>query len=317
MKISENSNVYMEITNPVHGGEGWELGEVLWSPATSNWKIMTEIKPGDIIIHSMSSGKPHQLVGMSRVKRSVYIMPHEPLKPGKWAGYEKYYRIELQEYSNFEKRMPLKDFFDKYKKEILKLGEQNSFYALSKDRTSVVGTAQKYMAKVPNKVQELLKDWFDQNNIGVLDNIAVSNDDDTKTDSVDLPKVPGRTRTTTERIIRDTALIRELKKDYDNICQICGQRIKVPNGKFYSEGHHLKKLGGIHQGPDNRENVMILCPFHHAEFDYGSIAVNPKTKIIEHIDVNNEYFGKAMAYQRDDLGEEYLKYHYQKIYNKE
>ena len=28
--------VYIELSNPIHGGEGWELGEVLWSPVASS-----------------------------------------------------------------------------------------------------------------------------------------------------------------------------------------------------------------------------------------------------------------------------------------
>lgn len=39
-----NHNAYIELTNPIHGGEGWDLGEVLWSPAKDasgkdTWKI--------------------------------------------------------------------------------------------------------------------------------------------------------------------------------------------------------------------------------------------------------------------------------------
>lgn len=73
----------------------------------------------------------------------------------------------------------------------------------------------------------------------------------------------------------------------------------------------MRPLGGEHQGPDVRGNIIILCPTHHTEFDYGSIAINPENNIIEHIDVNNQYNNSPIAYNRNDLDIQYLRYHYQ------
>ncbi|MEN2666830.1 hypothetical protein ACRW9N_05180 [Listeria aquatica] len=30
-------SIFIELTNPIHGGEGWKIGEVLWSPVASTW----------------------------------------------------------------------------------------------------------------------------------------------------------------------------------------------------------------------------------------------------------------------------------------
>ena len=39
----------------------------------------------------------------------------------------------------------------------------------------------------------------------------------------------------------------------------------------------MKPLGKPHQGPDIKQNIIILCPNHHADFDHGLIAVDPDT----------------------------------------
>ena len=125
---------------------------------------------------------------------------------------------------------------------------------------------------------------------------------------------PERVSVITTRIIRDTKLVREIKQDFDWICQICGKRIILPNNQFYAEGHHIKPLGGDYNGLDIRGNIIILCPFHHAEFDYGSIAVDPKTKKIVNVDSNNEYHYRDLAYERSDLEGEFIEFHYIKIF---
>ena len=51
--FNETQNVYMELTHRIHGGEGWDFGSVLWSPAygkrRDTWGIMRDVKANDII----------------------------------------------------------------------------------------------------------------------------------------------------------------------------------------------------------------------------------------------------------------------------
>ena len=83
---------------------------------------------------------------------------------------------------------------------------------------------------------------------------------------------PLRVETTTQRIVRNTSMISQLKKQYDNTCQLCGLRITLANGAGYSEGAHVKPLA--RNGPDIKENVLILCPNHHVMLDRKSIMFN-------------------------------------------
>jgi HNH endonuclease len=85
------------------------------------------------------------------------------------------------------------------------------------------------------------------------------------------PPPPSRVIVKTSRIIRDTGMIRELKLIHKNCCQICGDALELSNGKTYSEGHHIKPLGSPHHGPDIPENILILCPNHHALCDLLAI----------------------------------------------
>ena len=82
---------------------------------------------------------------------------------------------------------------------------------------------------------------------------------------------PDREDIVTSRIIRDTGLSVRVKALNRNECQIGGLVIDMPAGKKYSEAHHIKPLGKPHNGPDIIENMICVCPNHHAILDYGAI----------------------------------------------
>jgi hypothetical protein len=89
--------------------------------------------------------------------------------------------------------------------------------------------------------------------------------------AIDLPEPPVRCEAQVSRIIRDTPLARELKHLYGFACQVCGCDFRiepVPNS-FYIEVHHIRPLGGDHAGSDSHANMLVLCPNHHAMFDYS------------------------------------------------
>ena len=80
-----------------------------------------------------------------------------------------------------------------------------------------------------------------------------------------------RVEATVYRILRDTEIARQLKARYNYCCQICGHTIKLPDGCCYAEAHHIRPLGRPHSGPDCIENMLVLCPNHHAMCDYGAV----------------------------------------------
>lgn len=78
------------------------------------------------------------------------------------------------------------------------------------------------------------------------------------------------------RIVRDTGIARTVKHIHKFRCQICGQRIELPDGRFYAEAHHIRPLGKPHDGDDVLENILCVCPNHHAQLDYLAIRLDRK-----------------------------------------
>ena len=70
-------------------------------------------------------------------------------------------------------------------------------------------------------------------------------------------------------IRKDTSLVRALKKLADFQCLFpgCGVRIPKRGGGFYIEVAHIEP---VHAGGQSvLGNLVVLCPNHHKEFDYG------------------------------------------------
>jgi hypothetical protein len=80
---------------------------------------------------------------------------------------------------------------------------------------------------------------------------------------------PPRMRAVIQRVVRDTAKARRLKRLYGYRCQLCGVRFPVARESYAIEVHHLRPLGADHSGIDDFGNMVVLCPNHHALFDYG------------------------------------------------
>ena len=119
--------------------------------------------------------------------------------------------------------------------------------------------------------------------------------------AADITNAPAnRAETTTYRILRDTELARKVKLLHDYRCQICGYSIKLPSGLQYAEAHHIQQLGEPHNGPDVLGNIICVCPDHHAELDYCTVAltISSLTHVADHpidrkyVDYHNQIFSQ-------------------------
>jgi len=319
-QIKENQKVYIEITNPTHGGKDWELGECLWSPKFNkrggkSWRLMEEVKANDIILHLVKQNNQYHFYGFSQTISSLEETEEEPPKSSNWGNRGIYQRISLINFSKIENPVSIALIFNQYQNQLINISNsEGRFYTISKNKLTVT---QKYLTKCSLKLYKIFSKISNDINFSpeIVENftsIIPTKNEPLQADY----NPPPRIQTTVSRIVRDTLLSRTTKSENRWKCQICGKAIQLPNGSNYSEGHHLQPLGGKYMGPDVKENIIIVCPNHHAEFDYGSIAINPETNLIEHIDHENDFHQKELAYERSDIGNAFISYHYTERFNK-
>ncbi len=86
------------------------------------------------------------------------------------------------------------------------------------------------------------------------------------------PKIPQKSKYEVNRFLRNPTIVKKLKEIYQNRCQVCGFGFEYEKGKFYSEVHHYNPLE--ENGNDGMDNMIVVCPNHHAQFDYKMIAIS-------------------------------------------
>ena len=110
-----------------------------------------------------------------------------------------------------------------------------------------------------------------------------------------------RAQRTTNQIQRDPNIPQRLKEQYDFTCQVCDVRLEA-NGVPYAVGAHIKGLGSPHNGPDLKENMLILCPNDHYLFDAYAFSINDDYSLIGKD-------GRLTTRPRHNIGLEYIRYH--------
>ncbi len=109
---------------------------------------------------------------------------------------------------------------------------------------------------------------------------------------------PEKVESIVRRTIRkDTKIIGALKKAVDYKCMFsgCGVRIPKKDGKYYIEVHHIKPVSK--GGKSVLGNIVVLCPNHHKEFEYGKLEIYEQTERFIRGKLNGKEFVIEYPYQ--------------------
>ena len=96
---------------------------------------------------------------------------------------------------------------------------------------------------------------------------------------------------------------------YDYKCQVCETKLDVPSGDPISIGAHIKGVGRPSNGPDVVENMLCLCPNHHAQFDRYSFYIDPVTYEIKGLNLYENK--KLFIHEKHFIDMQFLKYHFE------
>lgn len=117
--LNNNQNIFIEITNLEHGGQGWELGSCLWSPVNNRgggqtWALMNEIVTGDVIIHLVKINNSYHWYGISITNSGLIQTQNEPPIGGDWTNMSPYQRVNLTNFVGLTPPSPIRQFLIEY-----------------------------------------------------------------------------------------------------------------------------------------------------------------------------------------------------------
>ncbi|MEV5010653.1 HNH endonuclease [Streptomyces sp. NPDC055692] len=115
-----------------------------------------------------------------------------------------------------------------------------------------------------------------------------------------------RRESTASRLIRDAAIANRVKELHGHVCQVCGTRLQYKH-RPYSEAAHIRGLGSPHDGPDELQNLLCLCPNHHVLFDGLEIYIDVDGVVRQAH--GGESLGHLRRHADHRIDEAYLRYH--------
>lgn len=98
-------------------------------------------------------------------------------------------------------------------------------------------------------------------------------------------------------------------------CIICGWDECDYKGESLVIGAHVRSFQSGYEF-DNRDNIIALCPNHHAEYDGFAFTIDTKTKTIIHRDPNNALNGLSVKEKIAHINIKYLAYNQYKFNEK-
>jgi len=87
---------------------------------------------------------------------------------------------------------------------------------------------------------------------------------------------------------RDNRTIAQIKIVRDFKCQICSTSLKKKDGSLYVEAAHIEPKH--RKGRETPDNIILLCPNHHKEFDFGDREILEHTKEKIHLVLNGQEY---------------------------
>ena len=119
----------------------------------------------------------------------------------------------------------------------------------------------------------------------------------------------GENEDTLEGQTDQETLERELRAQYDDTCMVCGDRRRRGPEAGHSAVHYPMPTAAPHDGPVAAENALVLCPNHRADFEHGTVTVDPRTLTVDHA-YESAVSGRTLSTADDhEVGAQYLAYH--------
>ena len=92
-----------------------------------------------------------------------------------------------------------------------------------------------------------------------------------------------------------------------NACVVCGWCEENYKHESLLIGAHVRPYESGYEF-DKADNIIALCPNHHAEYDGYAFTIDAATRTIIHIDRSNQYHGVCIAERIQHVKTQYLAY---------
>jgi putative restriction endonuclease len=113
--------------------------------------------------------------------------------------------------------------------------------------------------------------------------------------AIGLPQPTDDIITTNRRATRLPRFREEILRAYQRRCAVCGYDGRLADVSLGLEAAHVK--WHAYQGPDQVDNGVALCSFHHVALDAGALGLSDDLHILVSCDVNGQSMIEELLYR--------------------
>lgn len=270
--------IFIEMArNEVHGGDGWEFLNCVWSPTKKQtggqwpfWNKILNIKKGDIILH-LRGVPPHaNFVGYSIASSDGFETSNRPPYPEGWNYAETFYRADLSDFTKFHERYNLSDIFSKNRAELEKYFLENKtknspklnlFYVIQSGKLGCLNGA--YLSDADEKLIRLL--------LGSSSNIKNLR----HTEQENFVYTDTQITTILSRIGQQKFAL-EIKKLYNHKCCFPGCQVSDPR---FLQAAHIARWSDNVMLRGHLGNGLCFCLVHDKAFEVGIFTIDKNYQI--------------------------------------
>ena len=250
-----------------HGGGSWAFGRCLWAPTRTQdgrrwayWSAVSEVQPGDVIVHLRGRQPNAQFVGTSIADGPVEITRERPPDPGQWGWSQEFYRRPISDFQPFASPIPLEKVF------ATRFDALVAYHARNSPKTAQSG---KILFFVPQA-----------GSIQCQNGAYLSELDEELAEMLletgpDIPPTAARGPidvATSEQLrivltrIGQQEFSDNVKKNYSNRCCFPGCAV---SGRAFLIGSHIARWADVPELRGNVSNGLALCLLHDRAFERG------------------------------------------------
>lgn len=113
--------------------------------------------------------------------------------------------------------------------------------------------------------------------------------------AIGLPQATDTILTTARRTARLPRFREEVLRAYQRRCAVCGYDGRLANVPLGLEAAHVK--WHAYRGPDQVDNGVALCSFHHVALDAGALGFSDDLRVLVSCDVNGQTMLEELLYR--------------------
>lgn len=257
---------------------GWNFTQSVFAPTRKDdgakwpfWYLINDVQKNDIIVHLKHINGSIEFTGYSYAANDAQTTSSNPTNdPHEWDFTDSFYKVELENYHEFNPHIALSEFFESHNQEL------RDYFAVNKPRKN---NKKRLFYVIQNSVLQCLNGaYFSEFDEVLIDLLTLQIENNQNLNQQDV--ITGESLTKMRTRIGHKQFAENVKRNFNYQC--CYPNCEIHGSGYLVSGHITRWADNVGLR-GNTQNGLCLCLLHDKAFEKGYFTISRdfKVKIIE------------------------------------